>query len=93
LEDKLLIPRGYSAEFKFHYFTMPSMITTATNVFDLKDKTVMIIPYFVAGSILAGNGFNIPAAQMLLAEYERKKAAIDTSTNRGKHTISNTKQW
>jgi len=57
--SKLLISRGYSAEFFLDYWVIPSAVTTATNTFLIKDRTALIIPYGVAGDILIGNGINV----------------------------------
>jgi hypothetical protein len=89
----LLIPRGYSAEFYHNYWKQVSKVTTATNTFDLKDKTCLIIPYGVAGDILIGNGFNVQAGMTLKNTYEQMKAQIDTSNEQGRHTLYNIKQW
>jgi hypothetical protein len=90
---KLLISRAYSAEFFLDYWIIPPAVTTATNVFLVKDRTALIIPYGVAGDILMGNGFNVAAGQALKQEYENKKAQIDTSKEYGKQTILNTRGW
>jgi hypothetical protein len=89
----LLISRGYSAEFFLDYWIIPSAVTTATNTFLIKDRTALIIPYGVAGDILIGNGINVGQGQAFKAEYEKKLKAIDTSTEHGKQTISNTRRW
>ena len=89
----LLISRGYSAEFFLDYWVIPSAVTTATNTFLIKDRTALIIPYGVAGDILIGNGINVGQGQAFKAEYEKKLKAIDTSTEHGKQTISNTRRW
>jgi len=90
---KLLIPRGYSAEFFFNYWKQVSALTTATNTFEIKDKTVLIIPYGVAGDILLGDGLNISAGQALKAEYEKKKAQIDPSNEYGRQKVDNILGW
>lgn len=90
---KFLIPRGYSAEFRFNYWKLVSGLTTATNTFEIKDKTVLIIPYAVAGDILLGNGFNIQAGQALKNEYEKIKAQIDTSNEYGRQKVDNICGW
>jgi hypothetical protein len=92
-DDKLLIPRGYSAEFFFDYYVIPPTLTTATNTFLIKDRTALIIPYGVAGDILIGNGINVSQGQAFIAEYEKKRNAIDVSKEYGKQTISNTRNW
>ena len=89
----LLIPRGYSAEFYHNYWKQVSQVTTATNTFDLKDKTVLNIPFAVAGDILIGNGFNIQAGRELKSEYEKMKFQIDPSNEQGRHTMFNIKRW
>ena len=89
----LLISRGYSAEFFLDYWIIPSAVTTATNTFLIKDRTALIIPYGVAGDILIGNGINVGQGQAFKAEYEKKRDAIDTSTEHGKQTIANVKGW
>jgi len=90
---KLLISRGYSAEFFLDYWIIPSAVTTATDTFLIKDRTALIIPYGVAGDILIGNGINVGQGQTFKAEYEKKRDAIDTSTEHGKQTIRNIKGW
>ncbi len=91
--SKLLINRGYSAEFFLDYWRIPSGVTTATNTFGIKDRTALIIPYGVAGDILIGDGFNVDAGQALKEQYERKKNAIDVSVNYGKQEIVNSRGW
>jgi len=89
----LMIPRGYSAEFYFYYWKQVTGVATATDTFDIKDKNALIIPYYAAGMILIGNGFNIPAGDKLVETYEYKKANIDTSQDYGKHTMYNVVGW
>jgi len=89
----LLIPRGYSAEFYHNYWKQVTAVATATNTFDLKDKTCLIIPYGVAGDILIGNGFNVQAGMTLKNTYESMKERIDTSNEQGRHTLFNIKGW
>jgi len=89
----LLIPRIYSAEFYHNYWKQVSGVTTATNTFEIKDKTVLLIPFGVAGDILIGNGFNIQAGNTLLEKYESKKNQIDTSNEQGRHTMFNYQGW
>jgi len=91
--EKLLISRGYSAEFFLDYWVIPPLLTTATNTFLIKDRTALIIPYGVAGDILYGNGYNLAAGTALKNEYEKKKGQIDTSKESGKQTIANTRNW
>lgn len=94
MEDgKLLIPRGYSAEFFFDHYIIPAALTTATDTFLIKDRTALMIPYGVAGDILIGNGINVGQGQAFIAEYEKKRDSIDTSKEYGKQTISNTRKW
>jgi len=90
---KLLINRGYSAEFFLDYWIIPPAVTTATDTFLIKDRTALIIPYGVAGDILIGNGINVSQGQVFKAEYEKKRDAIDVSTEHGKQTINNVKGW
>jgi len=89
----LMIPRGYSAEFYHNYWKQVSGVATATNTFDVRDKTAAIIPFGVAADILIGNGFNVAAGRVLEEKYERMKAQIDTFTDQGRKTISNYKGW
>jgi hypothetical protein len=89
----LLISRGYSAEFFLDYWIIPSAVATATDVFLIKDRTALMIPYGVAGDILIGNGINVGQGQAFIAEYEKKRNSIDTSTEHGKQTIANTRNW
>jgi hypothetical protein len=94
IEDgKLLIPRGYSAEFFFDHYIIPAALTTATNTFLIKDRTALMIPYGVAGDILIGNGINVGQGQTFITEYEKKRDSIDTSKEYGKQIISNTRKW
>lgn len=90
---KLLISRGYSAEFFLDYWIIPSALTTATNTFLIKDRTALMIPYGVAGDILIGNGINVSQGQAFIAEYEKKRDSIDTSTEYGKQEITNSRRW
>ncbi|MDD5395640.1 MAG: hypothetical protein PHE17_21675, partial [Thiothrix sp.] len=87
------ISRGYSAEFLLDYWIIPSALTTATNTFLIKDRTALMIPYGVAGDILVGNGINVSQGQAFIAEYEKKRDSIDTSTEYGKQEISNSRGW
>jgi hypothetical protein len=91
--NKLLISRGYSAEFFLDYWIIPSAVTTGTDTFLIKDRTALIIPYGVAGDILIGNGINVEQGQVFKAEYEKKRNSIDVSTEHGKQTIANTRRW
>ncbi len=90
---KLLISRGYSSEFIFNYYRQVSALTTATNTFEILDKSALIIPYGVAGTILVGNGYNVKAGQQLLAMYEAKKNGIDVSNEYGNREIVNEQGW
>jgi len=89
----LMIPRGYSAEFFFYYWKQVTGVATATDTFDIKDENALIIPYYVAGMIMIGNGFNVAAGNKLVEMYEYKKDNIDTSQNYGKHDIYNICGW
>jgi hypothetical protein len=90
---KLMISRGYSAEFILDYWIIPSAVASATDTFLIKDRTALIIPYGVAGDVLIGNGINVGQGQAFIAEYEKKLKAIDPSTEHGKQTIANVKGW
>jgi hypothetical protein len=90
---KLLISRGYSAEFILDYWIIPPAVTTATDTFLIKDRTALIIPYGVAGDILVGNGINVPQGQAFKELYEKKKGNIDTAVEYGKQTITNSRRW
>jgi len=90
---KLLISRGYSAEFFLDYWIIPPALTSSTDTFLIKDRTALIIPYGVAGDILIGNGINVGQGQTFKTEYEKKRDSIDTSTEHGKQTIGNVKGW
>jgi len=89
----LMIPRGYSAEFFFYYWKQVTGVATATDTFDIKDENALIIPYYVAGMIMIGNGFNVAAGNKLVEMYEYKKGNIDTSQDYGKHDIFNLMGW
>jgi hypothetical protein len=90
---KLLISRGYSAEFFLDYWIIPPVVTTSTSAFLIKDRTTLIIPFGVAGDVLIGNGVNVGQGQAFKTEYEKKRDKIDTSTEHGKQTINNTRGW
>lgn len=91
--DKLYIPRGYSAEFMFNYYKIVTPVTSVASSFEMKDKTVLLIPYAVAGDILIGNGYNLQAGKILKEEYEIKKAQINPYRYLGKTEITNAKSW
>lgn len=91
--DKWLIPRNYSAEFLFYYWKQVSSVVTATDTFDILDKTALIIPYAVAGAILIGNGFNLAAGQKLIDMYEYKKSRIKTTHEYGRQKLDNIMGW
>lgn len=90
---KLMIPRGYSTEFRFNYYKKVNPLTSATDTFEIQDENAWIIPYGVAGTVLIGNGFNVGAGQVLNGMYEQKKNQIDTSENFGRQEIYNIKGW
>jgi len=91
--DKWLIPRSYSAEFMFYYWKQVTAVATAVNTFDIQDKTTILIPLYVAGMILIGNGFNVQAGMSLINMYELKKAQIDISHEYGRRNIDNIMGW
>ena len=91
--SKLLISRGYSAEFALDYWIVPPAVTTATSTFLIKDRTALIIPYGVAGDILVGNGINVSQGQAFQGLYEKKRDAIDTAVEYGKQEIANSRGW
>jgi len=93
-KDKWRIKRQYSAEFSFYYYRQVSAIDSAsTSKFEVTDKTALLIPFALAGTVLNANGYNLQAGSTFINTFEAKKAQIAQSENNGKQEIYNIKGW
>jgi hypothetical protein len=90
---RVLIPRNYRGEFIFEYWKLPELVTTAADIFYIRDAYTLIIPWGVAGTIMLGNGFNARVGQLFLDMYEKKKNNIKIDHDFGYMKLDNVKGW
>jgi hypothetical protein len=71
--NTLLIPKKYECAFDILYYKYPTEITAATEdtfIFELSPRTVVLVPYYIAGHAIMKDNNGI--GTLLLNEYQAK---------------------